>query len=86
MTQGARGPARAEAFVLANSTLRPVPLVPEISLHLADDAFSVWEASERQRNERNASRQNASKQDIELPPPFWAFAWPGGQALAQAHP
>ncbi len=37
----------AGAFVLANSALRPVPLVPEIRLHLADDAFSVWEASER---------------------------------------
>lgn len=63
--------ARAAAFVLANSTLRPVPLVPEISLYLGDDAFSVWEASER---EVGASEQ---------PPPFWAFAWPGGQALAR---
>jgi len=63
--------ARAAAFVLANSTLRPVPLVREISLHLGDDAFGVWEASER---EVGAPEQ---------PPPFWAFAWPGGQALAR---
>jgi predicted nicotinamide N-methyase len=63
--------AGAAAFVLANSTLRSVPLVPEISLYLADDAFSVWEASE---HEVGASGQ---------PPPFWAFAWPGGQALAR---
>src|SRR6266851_1898672 len=63
--------AQAAAFVLANSRLGPVPLVPEISLHLGDDAFSVWEATER---ELGASVP---------PPPFWAFAWPGGQALAR---
>jgi predicted nicotinamide N-methyase len=63
--------AQAAAFVLANSRLGPVPLVPEISLHLGGDAFSVWEAAER---EIGASAQ---------PPPFWAFAWPGGQALAR---
>src|SRR5260370_42267318 len=63
--------ARAAAFVLANSRLAPVPGVPEISLPLADDAFSVWEAAERELGE---SAQ---------PPPFWAFAWPGGQALAR---
>ncbi len=60
----------ASAFVLANSTLRPVPLVPEIRLHLADDAFRVWEATEGDGR-------------AEQPPPFWAFAWPGGQALAR---
>jgi predicted nicotinamide N-methyase len=63
--------AGAAAFVLANSTLRPVPLVPEISLYLAADAFSVWEAAERELG------------GLEQPPPFWAFAWPGGQALAR---
>jgi predicted nicotinamide N-methyase len=62
--------AQAAAFVLANSRLGPVPLVPEISLHLGDDAFSVWEAAER---ELGASLQ----------PPFWAFAWPGGQAVSR---
>jgi len=62
---------QAAAFVRANSRLGPVPLVPEISLHLGDDAFSVWEAAER---EVGATEQ---------PPPFWAFAWPGGQALAR---
>jgi predicted nicotinamide N-methyase len=61
----------AAAFVLAHATLREVPLVPEIRLHLADDAISVWEASERHAG------------PAELPPPFWAFAWPGGQALAR---
>jgi predicted nicotinamide N-methyase len=61
----------AGAFVLANAALRPVPLVPEIMLYLADDAFSVWEASERGAGLTGQ------------PPPFWAFAWAGGQALAR---
>jgi predicted nicotinamide N-methyase len=60
-----------ESFVLANSTLRPVPLVPEVSLHLADDAFSLWEQVERVLGQPDQ------------PPPFWAFAWPGGLALAR---
>ena len=63
----------ATAFVRANSALRRVPLVPEIMLHLADDAFGVWEAAERAQNGGES----------ELPPPFWAFAWTGGQALAR---
>ena len=51
----------AAAFVRANSSLRPVPMVPEITLYLADDAISVWEASERDAGQ------------AELPPPFWAL-------------
>jgi predicted nicotinamide N-methyase len=47
------------------------PLVPEITLHLAGDIFDLWE-----RTEHDASR-------AELPPPFWAFPWAGGQALAR---
>ena len=69
-TAGPR-PTQAAEFVLANSMLGPVPLVPEISLHLGDDAFSLWEAAER---ELGAPEQ---------PPPFWAYAWAGGQALAR---
>jgi predicted nicotinamide N-methyase len=61
----------AADFVLSHAKLRPVPLVPEIVLHLADDAFRVWEDAER-----HAGRAGQ-------PPPFWAFAWPGGQALAR---
>jgi len=59
------------AFIRANTRLRPVPLVPEISLHLADEAVPLWEKTE----EELAA--------IGLPPPFWAFAWAGGQALAR---
>lgn len=60
-----------EAFITANSTLRPVPHVPEIRLYLADDAFTLWEETERTTGQSDQ------------PPPFWAFAWPGGQALAR---
>lgn len=59
------------AFIQASTTLAPVPQVPEISLHLAGDVFGLWELTER---EFGATNQ---------PPPFWAFAWPGGQALAR---
>jgi predicted nicotinamide N-methyase len=51
--------------------LRPVPLVPEIRLHQAGDPISLW-----QRTELAAGRTG-------LDPPFWAFAWAGGQALAR---
>jgi predicted nicotinamide N-methyase len=60
-----------EAFIRENCSLRPVPLVPEIVLHLAEDAFGVWEEAER------------AAHGTELPPPFWAFAWAGGQAMAR---
>jgi len=59
------------AFVRANSELRAVPAVPEIRLHLAPDAFDLWEAAEAQAGQAG------------LPPPFWAFGWPGGVALAR---
>jgi predicted nicotinamide N-methyase len=45
--------------------------VPEILLHLADDAFDLWEKTEADLGQTG------------LPPPFWAFTWPGGQALAR---
>jgi predicted nicotinamide N-methyase len=67
---------QASSFVLENSMLRPVPLVPEVSLHLADDAFRVWEEAER-----NVGASTVG--EAGLPPPFWAFAWAGGQALAR---
>jgi predicted nicotinamide N-methyase len=60
-----------QTFIRANTRLRPVPLVPEISLYLADEAVPLWQKTEEQLNEDG------------LPPPFWAFAWAGGQALAR---
>lgn len=58
-------------FIRANTRLRAVPLVPEISLHIADEAVPIWQKTEDELGEMG------------LPPPFWAFAWAGGQALAR---
>ncbi len=58
-------------FVRAHTRLRPVPGVPEVSLHLADDAIGLWQETENTFGLTDS------------PPPFWAFAWAGGQALAR---
>ena len=58
-------------FIIGNTRLMPVPLVPEISLHIAHEAVPLWQKTEAELGE------------IGLPPPFWAFAWAGGQALAR---
>lgn len=60
-----------EAFIVANTALRPVPHVPEIRLHVAHEAMDLWQKTEEEL------------EAIGLPPPFWAFAWAGGQALAR---
>lgn len=59
------------AFILANTRVLPVPHAPEISLHVADEATELWQRTEEELGK------------IGLPPPFWAFAWAGGQALAR---
>lgn len=59
------------AFIRANTRLLATPHAPEISLQLADEATALWEKTEEELGE------------IGLPPPFWAFAWAGGQALAR---
>jgi predicted nicotinamide N-methyase len=58
-------------FIRAETRLIAVPLVPEIRLYLADEATALWEKTEVELNL------------LHLPPPFWAFAWAGGQALAR---
>jgi predicted nicotinamide N-methyase len=58
-------------FILANTNLMAPPHVPEIRLHLADEAHDLWHRTE------------AELQAIGLPPPYWAFAWAGGQGLAR---
>ncbi|OYW81204.1 MAG: nicotinamide N-methylase [Asticcacaulis sp. 32-58-5] len=60
-----------EDFIRANTVARPVPSVPQIALYQADDSTTLWQMTE------DDLAQN------QLPPPFWAFAWPGGQALAK---
>jgi len=59
------------AFIRAETRLRPVPHAPELVLHVADEATALWQKTEEALGE------------IGLPPPFWAFAWAGGQALAR---
>jgi predicted nicotinamide N-methyase len=64
-------PADPSAFILAQTTIATPPLTPEIKLHLATEMTPIWEASEAVLAEMN------------LPPPYWAFAWAGGQALTR---
>jgi len=68
--------ADREHFIRAHATLGHPPLVPEIALHLAGDVMGLWGDTES-RAVVQASRS------IALPPPYWGFAWPGGQALAR---
>jgi predicted nicotinamide N-methyase len=63
--------ASSREFVRAGTRLGPVALVPEIRLYQAGDPIGLW-----QRTEVSMGR-------IGLDPPFWAFAWAGGQALAR---
>jgi predicted nicotinamide N-methyase len=58
-------------FILDNTAVMAPPHVPEIRLHLADEAHDLWLKTEEELEE------------IGLPPPFWAFAWAGGQGLAR---
>ncbi len=62
---------RATDFILANTGLHYPPHVPEISLYLADEAHELWHKTEEELSE------------IGLPPPYWAFAWAGGQGVAR---
>jgi predicted nicotinamide N-methyase len=66
------------AFVRANTRLTPTPYLPEVRLHLAPDAFDLWE-----RTEQAPPGGAHPGGDRVSPPPFWAFAWAGGQALAR---
>ena len=58
-------------FVRAHTGIDHAPLVPEIRLHLASEITPIWQASETWLERAG------------LEPPFWAFAWPGAQALAR---
>jgi predicted nicotinamide N-methyase len=64
-------PPSAPEIIRAGTTLGPVPLVPEIRLYQASEPIGAW-----QHTERATGRTG-------LDPPFWAFAWAGGQALAR---
>ena len=64
-------PEERTNFIRQNTRLLYPPLIPEVQLHLADEAVPLWQKTEEELGE------------IGLPPPFWAFAWAGGQALAR---
>lgn len=65
------GAASREALVRAHTVVSAAPLVPEIALYLTSRLVPLWEASE------------AELAVLDVPPPYWAFAWPGSQALAR---
>ncbi len=58
-------------FIRSNTVLIPPPLVPEVKLHLATEVVPLWRLTEDELDEQG------------IPPPYWAFAWAGGQALAR---
>lgn len=58
-------------FIRFNTKLLTPPLTPEIVLHLAEESMPIWQKTEDELGE------------INVPPPYWAFAWSGGQAMAR---
>ena len=60
-----------EAFIRENTALQPVPHAPEIRLYVADEITPIWRMTEQALGAMG------------IAPPFWAFAWAGGQALAR---
>ncbi len=64
-------PESAHRFITENTKLLAPPLVPEIRLHLAAESLPIWQKTEDELGELN------------VPPPYWAFAWAGGQAVAR---
>jgi predicted nicotinamide N-methyase len=63
--------ADPRGFILAHTRLQHPPHTPELDLYLADEVTPIWRLTEEELGR------------IGLPPPFWAFAWAGGQALAR---
>lgn len=63
--------ASSRDFIRENTVLLTPPHVPEIQLHLAHEAHALWHKTEEELEQEG------------LPPPFWAFAWAGGQGLAR---
>ena len=67
----ARLPADPEAFIRANTALEVPAIVPEFKLWLASEYVPIWQATEAWMEAQN------------IDPPYWAFCWPGGQAIAR---
>src|SRR5260370_17078144 len=64
-------PADPEGFIRANTALEAPVMVPEFKLWLASEYVPIWQATEAWLEEHNVD------------PPYWAFCWPGGQAIAR---
>jgi predicted nicotinamide N-methyase len=74
MTDGKLDPSDfrdAERFIRENTKAIAPPLVPEIILRLAEESLPIWQKTEDELGEMN------------VPPPYWAFAWAGGQAVSR---
>ena len=67
----ARLPADSENFIKTNTALEAPVMVPEFKLYLATEYVPIWQATESWLEEKNVD------------PPYWAFCWPGGQAIAR---
>ncbi|HYN38622.1 MAG TPA: methyltransferase, partial [Rhodospirillales bacterium] len=63
--------AGIDAFILANTEIAAPPLLPELRLRLACAVLPIWQATE------------STLQELGIEPPYWAFCWPGSQALAR---
>jgi len=59
------------AFIRSQTEIKSPTIVPEISLHLVTEVMPLWQYTEDRL------------QQADLPPPFWAIAWPGGQGIAR---
>lgn len=66
-----RLPADPEGFIRAHTALEAPAMVPEFKLWLASEYVPIWQATEAWMEEQN------------IDPPYWAFCWPGGQAIAR---
>ena len=66
-----RLPADPKSFIRANTALEAPAMVPEFKLWLASEYVPIWQATEAWLEEQNVD------------PPYWAFCWPGGQAVAR---
>lgn len=71
MDRPATNPSATRAFVRNNTAIETPSLVPEIPLRLASKVMPLWHATEEELEQLN------------IPPPYWAFAWAGGQALTR---
>ncbi|EYF08465.1 class I SAM-dependent methyltransferase [Chondromyces apiculatus] len=80
--------ARAAAFIVEQTAVTAPPLVPEVRLHLATEVTPLWRITEEEMR-RLGLWGDAGGREIDpsssgvVPPPYWAFVWAGGHALAR---